>query len=70
MIKSNNLPKWSFSSKIKELSMATTTSINGLKMDAKRGPLVRTHHDISVTIKPEATIPCDISNKIKNLING
>lgn len=48
--------------------MATTTSINGLKMDANRGPLVRTHHDISVTIKPEATIPCDTSNKIKNLI--
>ena len=37
--------------------MATKTSIRGLKTETNKGPLMRTHHAIKVTISPEPTTP-------------
>ncbi|WVY95267.1 hypothetical protein V8G54_034355 [Vigna mungo] len=51
------LPTYSFSSNIKEPATATSTSSRGLKTDANNGPLILTHHAITTTIIPEATIP-------------
>lgn len=53
------LPKCSFSSRIKDAATATATTDKGVKTDTKRGPLMCTHHDVIVTIKPEPTIPCN-----------
>lgn len=52
------LPKYRFSSNIKEPAMATSTSIRGLKAEVYSGPLIPTHHAMTITIIPEATIPC------------
>lgn len=48
-----------------EPAMATSTSMTGLKTEAYSGPLIPTHHAITTTINPDATIPCNATTPIK-----
>lgn len=56
------LPRCSFSFKTKDPAIATRTNMRGLNTETKSGPLMCTHHAISVTISPEATIPYLVLN--------
>lgn len=60
------LPKYNFSSNIKEATIVTNKSIKGLKTDANNGPLIFMHQDVTITTNPDATIPYNI--KIKHHI--
>lgn len=65
--KKNYLPKYNFSSNIKEATIVTNNNIKGLKTDANKGPLIFMHHEVTITTNPEATTPYNI--KIKHQIN-
>lgn len=52
-----DLPRCNFSSRKRDPAIATMRSMRGLKTDTYKGPFIRTHHAVIVTVAPVPTIP-------------
>jgi hypothetical protein len=64
----DHLPTWSFSPRMAQPTIATTTSSSGLNMDTYSGPRTWMHQDMSANAMPDPTTPCACDALILSLL--